>query len=97
MLRLPMHPRYSRMLVEAARHGCVPAAGLCAATFSKPRRTASIVAGLSVMMSDMGSARSATARSIAARASRLGTEASTVLTSTCSSDAASPIRAFRQA
>ena len=25
MLRLPMHPRYSRMLVEAAKHGCVPA------------------------------------------------------------------------
>lgn len=31
MLRLPMHPRYSRMLVEASRHGCVPAAALCAA------------------------------------------------------------------
>jgi ATP-dependent helicase HrpB len=28
MLRLPMHPRYSRMLVEAAKHGCVPAAAL---------------------------------------------------------------------
>ena len=26
MLRLPMHPRYSRMLVEAAKFNCVPAA-----------------------------------------------------------------------
>src|SRR5262249_9455654 len=34
MLRLPMHPRYSRMLVEAARHDCVPAAALCAALVS---------------------------------------------------------------
>ncbi|HXT39398.1 MAG TPA: ATP-dependent helicase C-terminal domain-containing protein, partial [Candidatus Angelobacter sp.] len=34
MLRLPMHPRYSRMLVEAARHRCVPAATLCAALVS---------------------------------------------------------------
>jgi ATP-dependent helicase HrpB len=34
MLRLPMHPRYSRMLVEAARLGCVPAAALCAALVS---------------------------------------------------------------
>src|SRR5439155_19171678 len=34
MLRLPMHPRYSRMLVEAAQHGCVPAAALCAALVS---------------------------------------------------------------
>lgn len=34
MLRLPMHPRYSRMLVEAARHGCVPQAALCAALVS---------------------------------------------------------------
>src|SRR5207247_1424596 len=34
MLRLPMHPRYSRMLVEAARFGCVPAAALCAALVS---------------------------------------------------------------
>lgn len=34
MLRLPMHPRYSRMLVEAARHGCVPPAALCAALVS---------------------------------------------------------------
>jgi ATP-dependent helicase HrpB len=34
MLRLPMHPRYSRMLVEAAKHGSVPAAALCAALVS---------------------------------------------------------------
>jgi ATP-dependent helicase HrpB len=34
MLKLPMHPRYSRMLVEAARLGCVPAAALCAALVS---------------------------------------------------------------
>lgn len=34
MLRLPMHPRYSRLLVEAARHGCVPQAALCAALVS---------------------------------------------------------------
>jgi len=34
MLRLPMHPRYSRMLVEAAKSGCVPAAALCAALVS---------------------------------------------------------------
>ncbi len=34
MLRLPMHPRYSRMLVEAAQHDCVPAASLCAALVS---------------------------------------------------------------
>ncbi len=34
MLRLPMHPRYSRMLVEAAKLGCVPAAALCAALVS---------------------------------------------------------------
>ncbi|MEW6156274.1 MAG: ATP-dependent RNA helicase [Verrucomicrobiota bacterium] len=34
MLRLPMHPRYSRMLVEAARHNCIPAAALCAALVS---------------------------------------------------------------
>src|SRR5206468_11468881 len=34
MLRLPMHPRYSRMLVEAANHRCVPAAALCAALVS---------------------------------------------------------------
>ena len=34
MLRLPMHPRYSRMLVEAARHNCVPQAALCAALVS---------------------------------------------------------------
>jgi ATP-dependent helicase HrpB len=29
-----MHPRYSRMLVEAAKYGCVPAAALCAALVS---------------------------------------------------------------
>ncbi|KAF0177208.1 MAG: ATP-dependent helicase HrpB [Limisphaerales bacterium] len=34
MLRLPMHPRYSRMLVEAGRRGCVPSASLCAALVS---------------------------------------------------------------
>src|SRR5204863_5775901 len=34
MLRLPMHPRYSRMLVEAAKNGCVPSAALCAALVS---------------------------------------------------------------
>src|SRR6185436_5762953 len=34
MRRLPMHPRYSRMLIEAARFGCVPAAALCAALVS---------------------------------------------------------------
>jgi len=34
MLRLPMHPRYSRMLVEAAKHNSVPAAALCAALVS---------------------------------------------------------------
>ena len=34
MLRLPMHPRYSRMLIEAARHGCVPEASLAAALVS---------------------------------------------------------------
>lgn len=34
MLRLPMHPRYARMLVEAAKQGCVPAASLCAALVS---------------------------------------------------------------
>ena len=34
MLKLPMHPRYSRMLVEAAKYGCVPAAALCAALVS---------------------------------------------------------------
>jgi len=34
MHRLPMHPRYSRMLVEAAKFGCVPAAGMCAALVS---------------------------------------------------------------
>jgi ATP-dependent helicase HrpB len=34
MLRLPMHPRYSRLLVEAAKHHCVPSAALCAALVS---------------------------------------------------------------
>ena len=34
MLRLPMHPRYSRMLVEAARFDCIPSAALCAALVS---------------------------------------------------------------
>src|SRR5439155_15131669 len=34
MMRLPMHPHYSRMLVEAARFNCVPAAALCAALVS---------------------------------------------------------------
>jgi ATP-dependent helicase HrpB len=34
MLRLPMHPRFSRMLVEAARRGCVPAAAQCASLVS---------------------------------------------------------------
>jgi ATP-dependent helicase HrpB len=34
MMRLPMHPRYSRMLIEAARFGCVRAAALCAALVS---------------------------------------------------------------
>lgn len=34
MLRLPMHPRFARMLVEAGRHRCVPAAAMCAALVS---------------------------------------------------------------
>ncbi len=34
MLKLPMHPRYARMLVEAAKFGCVPGAALCAALVS---------------------------------------------------------------
>lgn len=34
MLRLPMHPRYSRLLVEASKRGCVRAAALCAALVS---------------------------------------------------------------
>jgi ATP-dependent helicase HrpB len=34
MQRLPMHPRYSRMLIEAARFGSVQAAALCAALVS---------------------------------------------------------------
>jgi ATP-dependent helicase HrpB len=34
MLRLPMHPRYSRMLVEASQRGCVNEAAMCAALVS---------------------------------------------------------------
>ena len=34
MLRLPMHPRFGRMLVEAGIRGCVPEAALCAALVS---------------------------------------------------------------
>jgi ATP-dependent helicase HrpB len=34
MLRLPMHPRFGRMLVEAGRRGCVSEAALCAALVS---------------------------------------------------------------
>ena len=34
MLHLPMHPRYSRMLIEASHRGCVPDAALCAALVS---------------------------------------------------------------
>ena len=34
MLRLPMHPRYSRMLIEASKRDCVPDAALCAALVS---------------------------------------------------------------
>ncbi len=34
LLRLPMHPRYSRMLIEASQRGCVPDAALCAALVS---------------------------------------------------------------
>jgi ATP-dependent helicase HrpB len=34
MLRLPMHPRYSRMLVEGGKRNCAPAAALCAALVS---------------------------------------------------------------
>jgi ATP-dependent helicase HrpB len=34
MLRLPMHPRYSRMLIEASKRNCVRAAALCAALVS---------------------------------------------------------------
>ncbi len=34
MLRLPMHPRYSRMLIEAGQRGCVADAALCAALVS---------------------------------------------------------------
>ena len=34
MLRLPMHPRYSRMLIEASQRGCVAETALCAALVS---------------------------------------------------------------
>jgi ATP-dependent RNA helicase HrpB len=34
MRRLPMHPRFSRMLVEAQRQGCLESAALCAALVS---------------------------------------------------------------
>jgi ATP-dependent helicase HrpB len=34
MLRLPMHPRFGRMLVEAGKRGCVREAALCAALVS---------------------------------------------------------------
>ncbi|MFM8421740.1 MAG: helicase-related protein, partial [Verrucomicrobiota bacterium] len=34
MLRMPMHPRFARMLVEAGRRRCVPAAAMCAALVS---------------------------------------------------------------
>jgi ATP-dependent helicase HrpB len=34
MLRLPMHPRFGRMLVEAGMRGCVPEASQCAALVS---------------------------------------------------------------
>jgi len=34
MLRLPMHPRFSRMLLEARKHNCVKTAALCAALVS---------------------------------------------------------------
>ncbi|MDF1741303.1 MAG: ATP-dependent helicase HrpB [Verrucomicrobiales bacterium] len=34
MRRLPMHPRYSRMLIEASQRGCVPDVALCAALVS---------------------------------------------------------------
>ena len=34
MLRLPMHPRYSRMLIEASQRGCLPEVALCAALVS---------------------------------------------------------------
>ena len=34
MLRLPMHPLYSRMLIEASQRGCVPDVALCAALVS---------------------------------------------------------------
>ena len=34
MRRLPMHPRYSRMLIEASQRGCLADAALCAALVS---------------------------------------------------------------
>jgi ATP-dependent helicase HrpB len=34
MMRLPLHPRFSRMLVEAKARRCIPAAALCAALVS---------------------------------------------------------------
>lgn len=34
MLRLPMHPRYSRMIIEASQRNCVPETALCAALVS---------------------------------------------------------------
>lgn len=34
MLRLPMHPRYSRMLIEASKRDCVQEAAMCAALVS---------------------------------------------------------------
>lgn len=34
MLSLPMHPRYSRMLIEASKRRCIPEAALCAALVS---------------------------------------------------------------
>ena len=34
MLRLPAHPRYARMMLEAARYGCVREAALFAAIMS---------------------------------------------------------------
>ena len=34
MQRLPMHPRYSRMLIEAGKFGCVRSAALCASLVS---------------------------------------------------------------
>ena len=34
MLRLPMHPRFARMMIEGGRRGCVNEAALCAAFLS---------------------------------------------------------------